>query len=484
MRMRVLTLVMAGVFATGAAASAESVSPNTALAPDLVAALADPGLREDAIEQDIRYRLSFALDARRERVEYLYDHPEETVGTRFAGALLTVEEWTEMRIRNQLEYDAQLVDEYYRHTVAREDYGGLRIDHDAGGVLAVYVRRGAARPWEAEVQHRERLEIRDALISWDRLMELQTWVLAASQGDARAASVTDARLDLDRGEVVVGFEPPALAGLVDGELPAGFAEALGRDHLRAEPVERPRDTPAYVAGNRYHNSATSDAQYCSFGFKVLRAGSSDSFALGAGHCVDEVTDPVYRNTSPNNTRVGEYRKKKFHDGSWGEVALIRFDSGYSVAPRVKHILSGTAYQLDVEGLNTSYTLGATRCLTGSKGGTECGPITGIDVDSHYVEEDWTIQKLIKLGNADDPVVPMKGDSGGPVYSLDLDRGVVRAAGIFVSLGPDCPDVCRYGKFTKLSSIPSDWEVTIAIVEDPVECIPGEYCLLDDSDDDT
>lgn len=160
--------------------------------------------------------------------------------------------------------------------------------------------------------------------------------------------------------------------------------------------------------------------------------------------------------------------------------------GYYIQPRVKHILSGTAYALEVGGLNESYVVGAIRCVTGSKGGTECGAITNVDVDSTYTNyAGWTINRLVKLGNASDPFVTEKGDSGGPVYWLNFQDGYVLAAGICSALGPNCPlGDCWYAKFTRLSQIPDDWGVSIHTVEQ-AGCEPGgvvDPCPLTDPDD--
>lgn len=485
--------------AAGLMAAVLAIAPSSAatvvpwIAPDLAAALASPDLLQDAIEQDLRYRRNFGLDARPEYVQYLYDNPGETVGTRFAGALLTQAEWDEMHARNELSADSHLVSEYYRsRPELAADFGGILIDHKAGGVLGVYLRAGAARPWQGSLAFPERLDIRSAKVGLAHLEALRARVVSASATDPRAAAVTDTRLDFEAGDVVVGFRPEALSGYAPGALPSDFAAAMGAAHLRSEPVPELHEQGAaeYIGGRRHVTELVDDEYSCSFGFKVRRVGVTDyHFALTAGHCFDAVGDVVYRNTDPYNTRIGEVRGRRFYDGAYGDLALLRLDQGHTMRSYVRHVRSGEAYKLQVAGLFTNYGLGDKVCITGYKGGTECGPITDTSVPSTYEEQspDVTINGMVKVGDRDNPVVVLKGDSGGPVYKLAFESGLVYAAGIQGSRGPDCPTKCHYAKFTPLKYIPGDWDVFVDYDSDPDPCTPGDPgdpCLLDDGDDGT
>ncbi len=240
-KLTALTAVMV-IFALSAAPVLAEGNEDWPIAPDLERVLADPELLAVAIAQDLRFRQSFHLDTRLETIEALYEHPERSVGTRFAGALLTPEEWAEMIARNDLDFDGQAVlDHYERHPEERAGFGGLRIDHEAGGVLAVYLLPGAPSPWSSDLQQPERLDIRPAFISHDDLLALRELIEQARDEEGPAASVTDSWLDLDRGHVVVGFAPASLEGLAAEELPADFAEVFGREHLRSAPVNEEHD---------------------------------------------------------------------------------------------------------------------------------------------------------------------------------------------------------------------------------------------------
>jgi hypothetical protein len=456
------------------------------LAPDLERVLGDADLRQAAIIQDVRYRAALGLEADPGWVEQLYASPGLTVGTRFAGALLTPHEWQEVAARGSLERDADAIETYYAGSPGeRGDFGGVRIDHEAGGVLAVYLR-GIARPAVlTRLERPDRLSIRPALASLDELVDLQDRVrFARDRGDRVALGVVGTRLDLDRGEVVVGFDPDALAGLREGALPDRFERRFGKGHLRAEAWSAERSPRTFVAGDRYENAVTS-AHWCSFGFKMVRVdGASDvdgandqDLALAAGHCARGPRATVYARTSPFNTRIGQYERVVFADGSDGDLALIRLDPGYQIEPMVRHIVGSTAYQLQVKGLALGTTMGAIRCMTGTGGGTECGPITGVDTESTYENRPGnpTVRNLVQLGSQDIPFDSAAGDSGGPVYRLDLDEGVVYAAGVFAAHGPTCDDPmpqCWYGKFTKLTSIPSSWGVRVSVDPHAEGCQPG------------
>jgi hypothetical protein len=377
-RRSVLSLVVLTIVAVLVAPASYAVLGAGDVERDLARVLADPTAREDAITKDVHFRTRFHFEADRGHVEWLYEHPEATVGTRVAGALLTPDEWDEFVARDRLGSDASLIERWYeQHPGSRDDFAGVIIDHRTGGQVAVYVKPGAPTPWASDLGHPGRLDIRTADVSEARLQAIQATVDEAWEaGDAATTGVTATMIDYRHNAVAVGFEPAMLESLEDGELPAAFAHRFGRANLWAIPNTRAVGATTWIkAGWSY--GLDSYAKWCSFGFFVDREGSSWDVMLSAGHCVDEgLWEDVWRG---GNT-VGPFTEKLWQDWADADVSLIRIeDDPYQAAKRVVH----QGYILDVKAVATDYTVGNARCITGYAGDTVCGDIEANDVTGEY-----------------------------------------------------------------------------------------------------
>jgi hypothetical protein len=395
------------------------------------------------------WRRSYHFRADRDYVEGLYDHPGRTVGNNDPGALLTPDEYAEYRVRRDLESDMDIIDGYYEaHTEARADFGGVMLDHAAGGVVAVYLLASAPTPWLGELRHPGRFVTRDATASLDELRARKAELSEAWSADAPGTGkITGLGIDVEHNAVAVYFDPTTLSGLAPGALPAGFADRFGTSHLYAKAAS-PSEGGSTLKGGWSWDDDTSGYK-CLFAFTVNHPDyPGHDYMLSAGHCTYTLPDDqtVYHNYGSATGAVGKLKDDAFYNGASKDASVFRIDfsggSWDSLAKVVRGHDGTDPYLLPVTGGVQTNNTGQARCHTGKSDVhpyaiTVCGVITDPDYEATYTNfGGYHIHHLVVVGDDDDPSLGGAGDSGGPVFS-DVGPGdshAVYAAGVYGGQG--------------------------------------------------
>jgi hypothetical protein len=424
---------------------------------------------EAAVESDIQFRRSLGFRADQEFVRALYAKPDASDADHVMGALLTSSEQKELATRMALEEDAARIEAWFGSSPEREHaFGGVLIDHSAGGKLAVFLTpksAGVGNDWQAVVKHADRLQIRPAVHSLLELQRIQHGIREAFLADEPSlAGWVETSLDVERNAVVVAFDEDSLGGRA---VPLGFVSTFGTtgivvttagwSHATVNLANDPNAPPVY--GGHSWKIASDNGPYCSLGFNVSRSGFSGEWMLTAGHCIDQIAfgTNMYHASRLIGTR---------HDWDYSgpqDFGLIRTSSTSTAGPNVWYLnLSSSSHTLRaVAGANTNYTVGAVRCFTGWRSSwTECGPITKSSADTRYCSGCPALVDLVKYD-----VSPLVGDSGGAVFRY-LD-GYVYAAGI--QSGSNGTGTRGY--FAKWSNLPSSWGIVLIHSQPPCSPCP-------------
>jgi hypothetical protein len=409
---------------------------------DLAAIAQNPAVLDDFVDADLRYRRALHFRADRDYVEGLWQNLDATVGHRSVGVLLTPDEWQEFVARERLNQDVDLLRGVFEQgSSARDNFGGMMIDHAAGGVLAVYLLDTTRDNWAGDLPHPGRLVIRHAERSYDDLLRMKAQVAGAwAAGDQGTGSITGVGLDVSSNAVRVYFEPGAISDLATGDVPASFAGRFGRDGYVATPSvgARAATSPLNVKGGWTYDDDPAGF-VCTLGLSVRDPDFTDRrYSLSAGHCMDQyaydANPTIYHNYgSLAGEDVGKMVEHSFINDTNADVVYFRIydaaqdgDDFTSIA-RVVHGNGGTPYGLRVSDAVSGHTQGTSRCHSGRGEGdttiTHCGPITDETYNAFYSGKHINDTVVFDAHGSD-------GDSGGPVYWLNPDNNIVKGAGVF------------------------------------------------------
>ncbi len=431
----------------------------TDLDPGFEWTLQDPGRRASAIEADIAFREALHFESSRSYVESLYDDLARTVGTRAAGALFTPAELEELRRRDNLAHDTAVISEYYRtHPRARDNFGGVMVDHAAGGVVAVYLIDGSDQPWRDELTYPGQLRVRATTTTKDELDTLQDGIFREQGGDDTTgvlATFTSVRQQA----VVVEID----AGKSKAQREAtkrSVRERFGTKQVRFRETRRPKTAAAVKGGWSYYPAG------CTLGLKVDRStGDPDvRWYISAGHCSS--LDTVHYH---NGNRIGPAKERSFHNGGSEDALLIRVDDSslggaYTAAAKVVHKTGGVPYVLDVKRETPTHDVGNKRCMTGRVTGTTCGLIE--DDDAPVLASGTQLYHMVRV----EGIVRNIGDSGSPAYWHNTSDNTVKGAGSLSTINTST-DRAWYTPIERFESL--GWNITLAKLTNSDGCrIPG------------
>jgi streptogrisin C len=421
MRRKYSPAFLAGVCAIASGTLAPALS-QPARAPDTASAgsqAEDPAPRvqtfEEALTQDAAdyaRQIGVSLDEAKRRLIAgrdtvpATDRLRATYGSRLAG--ISIEHKPEYRIVVLLTGDAPVAAE----TVAA---GGLSVP--------IVFRTGAKSTHE---------QLLAALNQHDKAIRT---LLPATQGIG---------IDPRTGELVVVVNAPGVAAA------AAFAREAELETLTGVPV-RVRaidgvDVDSDVrGGSRYEGNNTSGVRYyCTTGFVVKNTSGTTAMATAA-HCEDG--NPKYYN--PNMTEIPLTLV-----GSWGYGTQdVQINTSAYVERAEFYVDTNKTYVRRPVGqyARTATRAGDSACHRGETTGASCSFVELInyqpppDKCGGYCNATWiTVTGPHCSG----------GDSGGPVYDLDLARGLLKGS------SKSSTGTCNYYFYMSLDYLPSGWSLLL------------------------
>lgn len=389
-----------------------------------------------AAELELRRELGLRTDETflhllRDRKRQGHDVHETTV-----GIPLSDEEQSELVVRDEIgRHDARATRALF---AGRDDFGGLFVDNERGGLLHVLATGDPAEvaaSLRPRLRHPDRLLVTKATHTYDELVAAQTAVEAqASRLRAQGVHIVTIGIDEPGNSVEVGVteDTPANRGAVS---------AAAGEHLPLTFVQR---GPIALAGGNVQNSlpfrggqsirdgSHSAPQYdCSIGFvgyQTVSLTQQDSAVMTAGHCGFS-GQPWYQ----YNQYIGLSTTNTWPRTSGTTTAdamRIPVTQGMS-----NDFLAANGAVYNISGWEGQYegTVGQTVCNNGASSYRVCGVlesnnVTGYTRDLMTGAEVWTY--YLRVASA-----PVKGgDSGGPVThtaGLHYASGIVQG-GVLVN----------------------------------------------------
>lgn len=377
-------------------------------------------------------------------VKSLYFDPSLTTRNRAYGAVLTPAEETELRVRLKLQEDGPKIEQYVSQHSLIAVFGGIYLDHQAGGLLTVGFTR------DAELHSAALTELvanpgRFRVVTVSKtLEELQARIteIQAEEGTLFALgfdltwSETDTKLNQVR---IKGVEvsskgcASASARYPDVDLICGVAPQKMFTQQVSSPLNAARnaDSSPWTPGIPIENTGEGT---CTLGFS-LRLNGAGEYLSTAGHCVGDVIDDIIRHAG---SAIGEVWAKKVRPDPGGDMAAIRVTNGVS--------RNGVVYKEypDIGLVNSVRSReaqqGWTVCMSGGQTFHHCGTVVSTNAQVDLPSgtgglRRWTDIVSVRGDTDQNPAAP--GDSGAPVWIPDgSDPAVAHATGLLLGGGGD------------------------------------------------
>ncbi|HEV2891025.1 MAG TPA: S1 family peptidase [Frankiaceae bacterium] len=410
-----VVLAAAALAAVTAPAAPATGAPLAGLAPPSAPAPTGP------FAEDVRFRRSSGINADPAYIARLYDADRAGVlpgASRSLGVLLTAAEQAELDQRERvLQDDAPLVREWAA-SKPRDAFGGVLLDHVAGGRLVVLVTSSpaAARAELAErLRHPEALDVRHVERS---LASLEAVQRTLRNVDDSRVDVRSTVIDVARNVVVVG-----VASDID------TARAVLPRYVPAQAVEVQQGTGGTDSGTTARNSPPfrggqkvtryGSAYSCTLGFTGFTSGSITTyFVLTAGHCGS----------------VGSFWYQPTYSGGYLVGDMDRNATSATTTPRadaaaMSILASERSSQIVVNYNGETYrniasaepwagdTVGERDCLAGYASNYRCGYLLYDSLDV-TTDAGKSFIYMREVGYAS-----MPGDSGGPHFDGSRAHGI-------------------------------------------------------------
>ncbi|MGV9321189.1 DNRLRE domain-containing protein [Streptomyces sp. NPDC003660] len=253
-------------------------------------------------------------------------------------------------------------------------------------------------------------------------------------GGLHAASVDAAE---NRVEVWAESAAPALVTALGeryGTDTVAVRLTSGTDALEPQ-ANRYNDTSPYYGGARiYSQLSTNSAVWCTAGFPWRYSGKW--YMVTAGHCTSgngavlnpsqsDYIGPVVRDNWKNGHGSVKLAGQNYYSG---DLALYRINSDSSATPRIyKGGKTSSSSRYVTDYWRRWAQEGDKVCTGGMMTGEKCGwKVTDTQVTIHY--SGGTTARNMVAAKKTSGSCTIKGDSGGPVYTVDSD-GDARAKGI-------------------------------------------------------
>ncbi|OGN80892.1 MAG: hypothetical protein A2X23_06545 [Chloroflexi bacterium GWC2_73_18] len=241
-------------------------------------------------------------------------------------------------------------------------------------------------------------------------------------------------------------------GELNDELMSALASRFGTD-LIAVRVHGPRPTASTASRDRDYSPFWGGANFwgptggCTTGF-AWNVGGGVAGMLTAAHCAPaggNVYYDAYPNIAVGSVRSGSEENwstsagTQYYTGQTvyrGDVALIRYNSPYSSAPKIYTGGNDSSTHLVVGQMNSTWAqLGQSVCSSGVVTNSWCGMVTTTGVNVWYVFNGIGVwARHMDVANALGPNCPTRGDSGSPMYQQRAD-GKVKAFGVLSGSAP-------------------------------------------------
>lgn len=316
---------------------------------------------------------------------------------------------------------------------------GVQDDRVKLGVVAVDATgRAAAEDLIATADLADGADTVSVRYALSQLEAANRWIgdrLQAANAGQRHTMMTGLRPDLNAVEMTLPSGRPmstAQRSLVDDAV-ARFGPmlrfAVGSGRLVPTSCGYPYCDVPLRAGIRIYSRNGSRTSICTGGFLARSNSDQTLYMFTAGHCVrDGFTGTWFtRLTNGSEVAIGPVHNWQFafNGDQGGDMAIIKVnDPGYWMARAWVFVTAGAdtvrneAYP--IYGI-TGSRMHERICTTGgSYGRTDCGRITGLNQTATY-----NGQTIRQLGRSN--LCTAGGDSGGPVYSNGLARGLNVAA---------------------------------------------------------
>ncbi|MFF2996548.1 DNRLRE domain-containing protein [Streptomyces sp. NPDC057950] len=205
-------------------------------------------------------------------------------------------------------------------------------------------------------------------------------------------------------------------------------------------ANRQYDTSPYYGGARIHSDlTTTKSTWCTAGFSWRYNGKW--YGLTAGHCTTgngaisnpsgtDYIGPVVRDNWRNDSGSVKLSGQSYYSG---DLSLYRVNPGSSATPRIYKGGKTSGSSRPVHGYWTRWAhSGDTVCTGGMQTGEMCGwKVTGTQATVHYTTG--TTAKNMVIAKKTSGSCNKKGDSGGPVYTVDSSgrafaKGIISGGG--------------------------------------------------------
>lgn len=372
-----------------------------------------PGVPSLIAERDFRAELGF--DRRAEHLDAVRADPSSVVveGMRFSRS-------EARELRQRIAAGEEINALANRHLAgARQTFGGVYLDHAAGGVMTVLVTSGASRHravLAARTAHPARLRVREVRYSLAALEAAQRRVHEASAALRRSGTeVVLSSIDVRRNRVttVVGgpVEPArrALGTLV----PAGMLDVVGGTArltaVCSQGLLCRTESPPFDGGTDIES--VDPLRFCTLGFVGHQGSSVQSYVLSAGHC--GARNSVW---AQQTTPIGVVSANSFRGTSLADAMAIpiaaELGRGY-----VKRSHNPPAFRAITGRERTSDDyIGKPTCAFGIRTALKCGTITTRTAIARFDSVTLKYQRI-----ASRPCGP--GDSGAPNYYNGRAQGI-------------------------------------------------------------
>lgn len=245
------------------------------------------------------------------------------------GAVFTPAEAREVQVRLDLERDGTVIQDFFAADPQfQEAFGGIHVDHAAGGKLILQLVASHQRTDDIplllpHLQHADRLHIN--LVDWP-LRHLNLLFETLSNDMDQYPMLRQIELDDVNNQIVVTVAPNAVSTSASGEvlkntLPADLRAVLADPAIRIVTGEIVDIPTAILAGYGWNTTGTTNG--CTLGFEVIDDGKPSM--LTAGHCVSSVSagTKIYNHSTHIGTSSGVFQDgKTTNDGIAIDVGIL------------------------------------------------------------------------------------------------------------------------------------------------------------------
>ena len=242
-----------------------------------------------------------------------------------------------------------------------------------------------------------------------------TATTARYQGEGYRIRTIEPRQDgsgLDVGVENVNSAAPSVKQIPSPSM-TQLATQLGADvrvvpARHSEATDRFNDLTPHWAGARIIRN--DGAELCSSGWPIRRNSDGRTFILTADHCGGSSWWAAWRLNDPNNNyKFGDV----WDHNSWEDAETIRsvvqgdtYDGGVKI---------GTEFNKPVSGSALGHVKGLVVCQSGSFSGAHCG-LTVTGWATEWIDAGYFVNVVYDYAGNGEAVA--KGDSGGPIFTLD------------------------------------------------------------------